>query len=140
LTKPKAYRGINTNAQVENTMLKQNEAVTTYRVKKNQHQPPSQHDIPRRTFKDTNKYKKMVRDVQDELARRNIHLKTTTKEITKKINSTPACSISKNTVDRFLNYGRGGKYMFYVYGPYMTTTCAIADAMGMEFVLRPKSN
>jgi hypothetical protein len=99
----------------------------------------SQHDIPKRTFKDNNKYKKMVRDVQEELAKRNIHLKITTKQIAERIKADGGIT-ALGTVNRFLNYGRGGKYMYYVHGPYMTTTCAIADAMGLQFVLRAKSN
>lgn len=87
-----------------------------------------------------NKYKRLVRSIQDEFAKQFIHQGLEIQDVVERINSTPASSICYQTVQRFVQMGRGGKkFKGYSRGPYATTVFAIADALGFQMVARERT-
>ena len=87
-----------------------------------------------------NKYKKLVREVQDELSSQYIHENLSIKQVVDRINSAPGSSIANGTVSRFFHFGKGGGKLGYVRGPYATTLFSIADAIDFEVVIQPRSS
>jgi len=83
-------------------------------------------------LKERGRYLRMVGKVQDEFSKQFIHDKLRPAEVTKRICSRPGGYICDSTVRRFLQYGRSGKRMFYVRGPYFTTVFAVAEALGFS--------
>lgn len=78
------------------------------------------------------RYLRMVRGVQEEFSRQFIHDDLKVAEVRRRIVAKPGGYIADATVKRFLQYGRGGRKMVYVRGPFATTVFAVAEALGFK--------
>ena len=85
-------------------------------------------------------YMARVREVQDECAKRMIHDGLSVSEIKGHIDRNVATPIARNTIKRFVQYGRGSGRMVYVRGPASPTLFAIVEGIGFELVLRRVKN